>query len=37
MQAYLLRLLLEYARIMNRDSPGGTNWDYVEPSSQGEI
>lgn len=35
MQAYLLRLLLEYARIMNRDSPGGTNWDYVEPSSQG--
>ncbi|GAA6063769.1 hypothetical protein JCM10212_006265 [Sporobolomyces blumeae] len=33
MQAYLLRLVLEYARIMNRDSPGGTNWDYDESAS----
>ncbi|GAA5989676.1 hypothetical protein JCM5350_001660 [Sporobolomyces pararoseus] len=33
MQAYLLRLVLEYARILNRDSPGGTNMDYVDPPS----
>ncbi|GAA5941976.1 uncharacterized protein JCM15063_004260 [Sporobolomyces koalae] len=33
MQAYLLRLVLEYARILNRDAPGATNWDYVPLSS----
>ncbi|GAA5880142.1 hypothetical protein JCM16303_001228 [Sporobolomyces ruberrimus] len=30
MQAYLLRLVLEYARVRNRESPGGTTWDYVD-------
>ncbi|GAA5912419.1 uncharacterized protein JCM6883_005663 [Sporobolomyces salmoneus] len=33
MQAYLFRLVLEYARILNRDGPGSTNMDYVEPSA----
>ncbi|GAA5851432.1 hypothetical protein JCM3766R1_004574 [Sporobolomyces carnicolor] len=30
MQAYLLRLVLEYARILNRDAPGSTNMDHVD-------
>jgi uncharacterized protein with von Willebrand factor type A (vWA) domain len=30
MEAYMFRLYLEWARVMNRDPDNPTNWDYTE-------